>query len=81
MSAIAKAVAIVGSQTALAKQLGVNQSHVWNWMHLHHRCPAKYIRRTALATNGEVTEVDLLMDHEVRQTDKKRYKKQTPFTP
>ncbi|BFM48429.1 YdaS family helix-turn-helix protein [Marinomonas sp. THO17] len=75
MSAIAKAVAIVGSQTELAKQLGVNQSHVWNWMHLHHRCPAKYIRRTSLATNGEVTEVDLLMDHEVQKVGKTK----TPF--
>jgi DNA-binding transcriptional regulator YdaS (Cro superfamily) len=64
MSAIAKAVEIVGSQTALAKMLGVKQAHVWNWLHVHKRSPAKYIRRISQATNGQVTESDLLRDHE-----------------
>ena len=64
MSAIAKAVEIVGSQTALAKMLGVKQAHVWNWLHVHRRSPAKYIRRISQATNGLVTESDLLKDHE-----------------
>ncbi|GGN37616.1 MULTISPECIES: helix-turn-helix domain-containing protein [Marinomonas] len=64
MSAIAKAVEIVGSQTALAKMLGVKQAHVWNWLHVHKRSPAKYIRRISQATNGQVTESDLLKDHE-----------------
>ena len=64
MSAIAKAVEIVGSQTALAKMLGVKQAHVWNWLHVHKRSPAKYIRRISQATNGKVTESDLLKDHE-----------------
>ncbi|WP_111636914.1 helix-turn-helix domain-containing protein [Marinomonas shanghaiensis] len=64
MSAIARAVEIVGSQTALANLLGVKQAHVWNWLHVHKRSPAKYIRRIAQATNGQVTESDLLKDHE-----------------
>ncbi|KZN15302.1 YdaS family helix-turn-helix protein [Marinomonas sp. TW1] len=66
MSAIEKAIEVVGSQTGLAKILGVKQSHVWNWLHVHHRCPAKYIRLTALATKGEVSETELLIDHERR---------------
>ncbi|MBU1296223.1 MAG: helix-turn-helix domain-containing protein [Gammaproteobacteria bacterium] len=65
MSAIAKAVEIVGSQTALAQILGVKQAHVWNWLHIHKRSPAKYIRRISLATAGEVSESDLLRDHEL----------------
>ncbi|MBJ7539093.1 helix-turn-helix domain-containing protein [Marinomonas transparens] len=64
MSAIAKAVQIVGSQTALANILGVKQAHVWNWLHLHKRSPAKYIRRISQATQGQVSESELLQDHE-----------------
>ncbi|ETX11626.1 hypothetical protein MUS1_10185 [Marinomonas ushuaiensis DSM 15871] len=64
MSAIEKAVKIVGSQTALAQILGVKQAHVWNWLHIHKRSPAKYIRRISSATKGQVTESDLLQDHE-----------------
>jgi DNA-binding transcriptional regulator YdaS (Cro superfamily) len=64
MSAIAKAVEIVGSQTALAQILGVKQAHVWNWLHIHKRSPAKYIRRVSLATRGQVSGSDLLKDHE-----------------
>mgnify|MGYP003637754683 FL=1 len=64
MSAIAKVVVVVGSQTALARVLGVKQAHVWNWLHVHKRCPAKYIRRASLVTKGEVTESELLQDHE-----------------
>ncbi len=49
MSAIAKVVVVVGSQTALARMLGVKQAHVWNWLHVHKRCPAKYIRRSLVS--------------------------------
>ncbi|MCZ2722364.1 YdaS family helix-turn-helix protein [Marinomonas sp. 15G1-11] len=66
MTAIAKAVEVVGSQTALAKVLGVKQAYVWNWLKLHKRAPAKYIRRIAQATDYQVTESDLLIDHEVK---------------
>ncbi|NLQ16172.1 helix-turn-helix domain-containing protein [Marinomonas sp. M1K-6] len=65
MSAIAKAVEIIGGQTALANILGVKQAHVWNWLRVHKRSPAKYIRRISKATNGQVTESELLKDHEV----------------
>ncbi|MCB5161298.1 YdaS family helix-turn-helix protein [Marinomonas algarum] len=64
MSAIAKAVKIIGSQTALANILGVKQAHVWNWLNIHKRAPAKYIRRIAASTEGQVSESELLMDHE-----------------
>ena len=64
MSAIEKAIEVIGSQTLLADLLGVKQSHVWNWLRKHKRAPAKYIRQISKATNGAVTESDLLKDHE-----------------
>lgn len=64
MTAIKKAVDIVGSQTALAQIAGVKQAHVWNWLRLHKRAPAKYIRRISEATNGKVSVDELLKDHE-----------------
>lgn len=64
MTAIQRAVTIIGSQTALAQLLGVKQAHVWNWIHIHKRSPAKYIRRISAATGGKVTESELLKDHE-----------------
>jgi len=53
MSAIERAIEVVGSQTGLAKILGVKQSHVWNWLHVHHRCPAKYIRLIGHERRGQ----------------------------
>ncbi|MEL0623848.1 YdaS family helix-turn-helix protein [Marinomonas arenicola] len=64
MTAIEKAVDLIGSQTALAKTLDVTQAHVWNWLRIHKRAPAKYIRKIAEATNGEISVNDLLKDHE-----------------
>jgi DNA-binding transcriptional regulator YdaS (Cro superfamily) len=64
MSAIEKVVEIIGSQTALAQITGVKQAHVWNWLRLHKRAPAKYIRRISKATEGKVSIEELLQDHE-----------------
>jgi DNA-binding transcriptional regulator YdaS (Cro superfamily) len=64
MSAILKAVEVTGGQTALAKLLGVKQSHIWNWINRRQQAPAKYIRAISNATNGLVSVDELLLDHE-----------------
>ncbi|RBO82594.1 YdaS family helix-turn-helix protein [Marinomonas aquiplantarum] len=64
MSAIQKAVNIIGTQTKVARLIGVKQAHVWNWLRLHKRAPAKYIRRISEATEGKVSVDELLQDHE-----------------
>ncbi len=64
MSAIKRSTEVIGGQTALASAIGVTQSHVWNWINRKRRAPAKYIRQISLATNGQVTVKELLIDHE-----------------
>lgn len=64
MSAIQRSIEILGGQTALAKLLGVSQSHVWNWINRKHQAPAKYIRAISEATDGKVSVRELLTDHE-----------------
>lgn len=63
MSAIEKAVCLIGGQTKLAKILGVNQTAVFHWINRHGQAPAKYITRISELTNGQVTVADLLADH------------------
>ena len=66
MSAIEKAVALIGGQTKTAKLVGddLKQSHVWHWVHKFQQAPAKYIPRISELTNGEVSVNDLLTDHQ-----------------
>ena len=66
MSAIKKAVDLIGGQTATAKNLGmgITQTQVWNWVHRHQQAPAKYIKRISEFTHGSVTVDELLADHE-----------------
>ena len=45
MSAIEKAIKLIGGQTKLAKILGTKQSVVFHWVHRHGQAPAKYIPR------------------------------------
>lgn len=63
MSAIKKAVSIVGGQVALASHLGIKPNLVWNWIHLLQRAPAKHIIAISRATNGKVSVNELLSDH------------------
>lgn len=63
MSAIKKAVKIIGGQTKLATVLGTKQSVVFHWINRHGQAPAKYIARISELTNGQVTVADLLADH------------------
>jgi len=64
MSAIEKAVSIIGGQTKLARILGTKQSVVFYWINRHGQAPAKYIPRISELTNGEVSVNDLLADHQ-----------------
>ncbi|WP_150138624.1 helix-turn-helix domain-containing protein [Candidatus Enterovibrio escicola] len=64
MSTIQHSVVILGGQTALAKLLGIRQSHVWNWINRKQQTPARYIRAISEATGGKVSIKDLLTDHE-----------------
>lgn len=66
MSAIEKAIKIIGGQTVLARQLGIRQSYVWNWINRHQQAPAKYIRAISSATQGLVSVDELLLDHETK---------------
>ncbi|HFQ4959227.1 TPA: helix-turn-helix domain-containing protein [Vibrio vulnificus] len=64
MSALQRSIDILGGQTALAKEIGVSQSHVWNWLNRENRAPAKYIRVISKATEGKISIEDLLRDYE-----------------
>jgi DNA-binding transcriptional regulator YdaS (Cro superfamily) len=66
MSAIERAIKIIGGQTVLAKQLGIRQSYVWNWINRHQQAPAKHIRAISTATKGLVSVDELLNDHETK---------------
>ena len=67
MTAISKAVNILGGQTKVGRILGVQQTAVWNWVNRHQQTPAKYIRTVSALTNNEVTVEELLADHENNQ--------------
>ncbi len=69
MSAIKKAVKIIGGQTKLANILGTKQSVVFHWLSRHGQAPAKYIPRISELTNGEVSVNDLLADHQKSNKD------------
>lgn len=48
-SAIKSAVAIAGSQSELARRIGVRQGHVWRWLH-GQKVYAKYVLAIEAAT-------------------------------
>ena len=63
MSAVAKAIEIIGGQTKAAKLLNTKQNIIWYWINRHCQAPAKYITRISELTNRQVTVADLLADH------------------
>tara|TARA_B100002049_G_C16069658_1_gene372140 strand:- start:1376 stop:1594 length:219 start_codon:yes stop_codon:yes gene_type:complete len=69
MSAIKKAVEIIGGQTKLANILGTKQSVVFHWISRHGQAPAKYIPRISELTHGQVSVDDLLADHQKTNKD------------
>ncbi|MFT6789066.1 MAG: DNA-binding transcriptional regulator YdaS (Cro superfamily) [Pseudoalteromonas rhizosphaerae] len=64
MSAVAKAIEIIGGQTKAAKLLNTKQNIIWYWLNRHCQAPAKYIPRISELTKGEVSVNDLLADHQ-----------------
>ncbi len=69
MSAVAKAIEIIGGQTKAAKLLRTKQNIIWYWINRHCQAPAKYISRISELTNGEVSVNDLLADHQKTNKD------------
>lgn len=57
-----RAVEIAGGQTALAKALGVRQSHVWTWLHRQKRVPAERVLQIEAAVGGAVSRHELRPD-------------------
>ena len=64
---VGKAVAIVGSQSALARALGVSPQAVNQW--LKSKVPAERVLDIEFATNGQVTRHDLRPDLYPNPTD------------
>lgn len=62
MEALKRAVEIAGGQTALARALGVQQAHVWNWLNRDKVLPAEYAIPIERATGGAVTRHELRPD-------------------
>jgi DNA-binding transcriptional regulator YdaS (Cro superfamily) len=58
---VQKAVEVAGSQTALAKLIGVRQQHVWKWLRME-RIPAERAIEIEQATKGRVTRHELRPD-------------------
>ena len=61
-SSLERAVALVGSQSALARALGKQPGHVWWWLRRSGRAPAEYVIAIESATNGRVTRHELRPD-------------------
>lgn len=58
-----KAVKIAGSQSELARRLGVRQSTLWCWMYRNRKpFPAEYCAKLEKATDGIVKKSDVRPD-------------------
>lgn len=60
MTALQKAVDVVGSQAALARAIGKKQQHVQYW--LKTKVPGEYVIQIEKATEGQVTRHELRPD-------------------
>jgi DNA-binding transcriptional regulator YdaS (Cro superfamily) len=62
-SPLEKAVAIMGSQVALAVACGVKQAHVWQWLNTtKHGVPPEHVINVSGATDWAITPNDLRPD-------------------
>ncbi|CDH07968.1 helix-turn-helix domain-containing protein [Xenorhabdus bovienii] len=61
-SPIYRAVSIAGSQTALAKQIGVTQGAVWKWLRGLKKISPEHAAAIVEATNGAVQAHELRPD-------------------
>ena len=60
MEGLQRAISHLGSQSALARAIGVKQQNVWGWLNGSQRVPAEYAIPIEKATNGHVSR------HEIR---------------
>lgn len=61
-SPLQRAIKKVGSQAELARRIGKQQAHVWNWLHRDNKIPAESVLEIERATEGEVTRHELRPD-------------------
>lgn len=61
-TAIQDAVAIAGSQSELARRIGISQGHLWSWLHRDKKVPAERCAAIERATNGAVSRYALRPD-------------------
>lgn len=45
-----EAITIAGGQSALARAIGVQQCHVWNWLNRNKKVPAQHVLNIEKAT-------------------------------
>lgn len=60
-NSIEAAVAVAGSQSELARRIGVRQGYVWRWLRAN-KVPAERVLAIEAATHGAVTRHDLRPD-------------------
>jgi len=60
-SGLKRAIKIVGTQTALARILGVRQGHIWSWLH-RSQAPVTKVVAISHATGWKVTPHELRPD-------------------
>ena len=63
LKALERAISLAGSQTALAKGIGVSQQRVWSWLYRGHKAGADKAISIEKFTNGEVTRHQLRPDY------------------
>ena len=61
-SPLARAIEILGSQSATGRACGKSQSHVWWWLNRSKRVPAEHVIAIEKATEGKVSRHDLRPD-------------------
>lgn len=57
-----KAIKVAGSQSALARAIGVRQCHIWNWLNRNKKVPASQVLKIEEALQGKVTRFELRPD-------------------
>lgn len=57
-----KAIRIAGSQSELARRIGVKQQYIWYWLHKAKAVPAEYVAKIEAATDSRVTRYQLRPD-------------------
>lgn len=62
IAALQKAITVLGSQSALAREVGVKQGNVWNWLNITKKVPAEYVLKIETATGGAISRHELRPD-------------------